>query len=155
QGRVLGARLEAADAALAALDHADALAHAQAAVALDRFGERAHRMQMLALYALGRPHDALDAYRRFRRLLDEELRLGPTAETRELESAILRQDDPLSLLPRPVVDRDRAAGGSVRLLGRTAELGRLDRALRSALDGSGALLLVEGEAGLGKTRLLD
>ncbi|HWM95697.1 MAG TPA: winged helix-turn-helix domain-containing protein, partial [Streptosporangiaceae bacterium] len=37
QGRVLGAHLEAADAALAELDYADALAHANAAAALDRF----------------------------------------------------------------------------------------------------------------------
>ena len=54
QGRVLGAHLEAADAALAELDYAAALAHAEAAVALDRFSERAHRGAMLALYALGR-----------------------------------------------------------------------------------------------------
>src|SRR5207247_11242523 len=66
QGRVLGARLEAADAALADLDYADALAHTEAAAALDRFSERARRTAMLALYALGRQHDALEAYRGFR-----------------------------------------------------------------------------------------
>ncbi len=54
QGRVLGARLDAADAALAELDFGAALAHAEAAVALDRFSERAARAEMLALYALGR-----------------------------------------------------------------------------------------------------
>ena len=58
---------------------------------------------MLALYALGRQHDALSAYRSFRGRLDEELGLEPTPETRALESAILRQDDVRSLLPRPIV----------------------------------------------------
>ena len=49
QGRVLGAHLDAADAALAELDYAAALAHAEAAAALDRFSERARRTRMLAL----------------------------------------------------------------------------------------------------------
>jgi DNA-binding SARP family transcriptional activator len=156
KGRVLGAHLEAADAALAELDYAAALAHAEKAAALDRFSERAHRTAMLALYALGRQHDALETYRRFRTLLDEELGLAPTAETRALEAAVLREEDVRSLLPRPIV-RARRTGGAraVRLLGRERELDTLERATREALEGSFALLLVEGEAGVGKTRLLD
>ena len=156
QGRVLGAHLEAADAALAELDHAAALAHAEAAAALDRFAERAHRTAMLALYALGRQHEALQTYRRFRAQLDEELGLEATADTRALEAAILRQEDVRTLLPRPIRRRSAAvAEPSVRLLGRTSELDELERVARHALDGSFALLQIEGEAGLGKTRLLD
>ena len=41
-----------------------------------------------------------------------------------------------------------------RLLDRTAELGAIAAALKSAGSGSGAALLVEGVAGIGKTRLL-
>jgi CheY-like chemotaxis protein len=156
QGRVLGANLEAAEAALAELDYAGALAHTEAAVALDRFSERAHRSAMLALYALGRQHDALETYRRFRTRLDEELGLDPSAETRALESAILRQEDLHSVLPRPI-QRAREDPGepSVRLIGRTSELEALERGVRRALDGSFGLLMIEGEAGLGKTRILD
>lgn len=156
QGRVLGAHLEAADAALAELDYAGALAHTEAAVARDRFSERAHRIAMLALYALGRQADALEMYRGFRTRLDEELGLDPTAETRALESAILRQEDVHSLLPRPIRSTQGSSDEhSVRLLGRTSELDRLERSMRQALDGSFALLMIEGERGLGKTRLLD
>jgi DNA-binding SARP family transcriptional activator len=156
QGRVLGAHLEAADAALAELDHVAALAHTEAAAALDRFSERAHRTAMLALYALGRQYEALQTYRRFRARLDEELGLEPTSETRALEAAILRQEDLRTLLPRPIRGRSAtAAEPSVRLLGRTSELDELERAARRALDGSFALIQVEGEAGLGKSRLLD
>jgi DNA-binding SARP family transcriptional activator len=156
QGRVLGARLEAADAALAELDYTAGLAHAEAAAGLDALSERAHRTAMLALYALGRQHDALETYRRFRARLDDELGLAPTAETRALESAILRQEEVRSLVPCPIEAPSRTAGNrSVRLLGRTDELATLERAAREALDGSCALLLIEGEAGVGKTRVLD
>ena len=156
QGRVLGAHLDAADAALAELDYADALAHADAAAALDRFSERAQRTAMLALYALGRQHEALQVCRRFRALIDGELGLEPAAQTRALQTAILRQEDVRALLPRPIERAQRDAGErSVRLLGRAGELGTLERAARQALGGSFALLLIEAEAGLGKTRLLD
>jgi DNA-binding SARP family transcriptional activator len=156
QGRVLGAHLDAADAALAEVDYAEALVRAEAGVLLDRFSERAHRTQMLALYALGRQHEALESYRRFRRRLDEELGLQPSAETRALEAAILRQEDVRWLLPRPIGLAPAEAGTvSLRLLGRTKELDMLERAVRQALEGSFALLRIEGEAGLGKTRLLD
>jgi DNA-binding SARP family transcriptional activator len=155
-GRVLGAHLEAADAALAELDYAAGLAHAEAAAGFDAFSERAQRTAMLALYALGRQHDALETYRHFRARLDDELGLEPTTETRELESAILRQEDVRSLVPRPIeAPRGTAGKRSVRLLGRTSELATLERAAREALDGCCTLLLIEGEAGVGKTRLLD
>jgi DNA-binding SARP family transcriptional activator len=156
RGRVLGAHLEAADAALAELDYGAGLAHAEAAAALDCFSERAQRTAMLALYALGRQHHALATYREFRARLDRELGLEPTSETRTLEAAILRQQEIQSLLPRTIrlTQRD-AAPQSIRLLGRTSELATLERAAQRALAGSFALVLVEGETGLGKTRLLD
>ena len=157
QGRVLGAHLDAADAALAELDYAAALAHTSAAAGLDPFSERAHRTMMLALYALGRQHEALQAYRRFRDRIDRELGLEPTAETRALESAILRQQDVRALVPRPIERAAHQDAGErpVQLLGRAGELGTLERATRQALAGSFTLLWIEAEAGLGKTRLLD
>jgi DNA-binding SARP family transcriptional activator len=156
RGRVLGAHLEAADAALAELDYGAGLAHAEAAAALDCFSERAQRTAMLALYALGRQHHALATYREFRARLDRELGLEPTTETRMLETAILRQQEIQSLLPREIRPTQRGtAPRSIRLLGRTSELATLEHAAQRALAGSFALVLVEGEAGLGKTRLLN
>jgi DNA-binding SARP family transcriptional activator len=156
KGRVLGARVDAAGAALADLDYRATLGHAQVAIMLDPYSERAHRQQMLALYALGRQHEALDAYRSFRRRLDDELGLEPTPETRALEAAILRHEDVRLLLPRPVArETASTAARPVRLLGRAEELARIDRGIRRALDGSCVLILVEGEPGIGRTRLLD
>ena len=156
QGRVLGARLDAADAALAEFDFAAALAHAEAATTLDQFSERAHRSEMLALYALGRTHEALSRYRTYRKRLDDELGLEPSAETRALEAAVIRQEDVRSLLPRPIQSAHADAGGhAVRFLGRRAELDTLVQAVQRGVDDSLTLIQIEGETGLGKTRLLD
>ena len=156
QGRILGARLDAADLALAELDFAAALAHAGEAVAIDRFSERALRSQMLALYAVGRGHEALEHYRNFRHRLAEELGLQATAETRALESAILRQDEVRALLPRPIhAAHTGAVSHSLHLLGRERELDSIAAAVRRALGASLALLQIDGEAGVGKTRLLE
>jgi DNA-binding SARP family transcriptional activator len=156
QGRVLGARLDAADAALAELDYGPALAHAEAASAFDRFSERAQRSQMMALYALGRANEALDRYRSFRKQLDEELGLEPSAETRALEAAVIRQEDLHSLLPRPLRPVQGNAGTRrLPLLGRASEVEAVARAVRNGRNGPLALVQIEGEAGFGKTRLLD
>lgn len=157
RGRVIGANLEAADAALIARDFRAGLSHAQAAERLDPFSERAHRMEMLALYAMGRSHEALEAHRRFRARLVGELGLEPNAETRSLEAAILRQDELASLLPRPSREMQLRRSGQPWLLfvGRRRELAALEETLGSALGGEFAVVLVEGEAGIGKSRLLD
>jgi hypothetical protein len=58
----------------------------------------------------------------------------------------------------------RAAGGAAwriqvrhdtRFLGREAELSLLDASRSAAGDGQGRFVLVEGEAGIGKTRLIE
>ena len=156
QGRVLGARLDAADAALAERDFPAALAQTEAAVALDRFSERAHRSEMLALYALGRTHEALGRYRTYRMRLDQELGLEPTAETRALEAAVIRQEDVLALLPRAIrPPHAHAHDHAVRFLGRRDELDSLVKAIRQGVEDGITLIQIEGETGLGKTRLLD
>jgi DNA-binding SARP family transcriptional activator len=155
QGRVLGARLDVADAALAERDFAAALMHAEAAAALDQFSERARRYEMLALYALGRTHEALARYRIYRKELDAELGLEPTAETRALETAVIRQEDIHSLLPRPIRREEVTANaGGVSLVGRRTELDMLTETIRHGLDEGITLIQIEGETGLGKTRLL-
>jgi DNA-binding SARP family transcriptional activator len=155
RGRVLGARLDVADAALAERDFAAALMHAEAAAALDQFSERARRYEMLALYALGRTHEALARYRIYRKELDAELGLEPTAETRALETAVIRQEDVHSLLPRPIRREEVTANaGAVSLVGRRTELDMLTETIRHGLDEGITLIQIEGETGLGKTRLL-
>jgi DNA-binding SARP family transcriptional activator len=156
QGRVLGARLDATDAALAELDFAAALPQVEAAVALDRFSERAQRTQLLTLYALGRTHEALARYRNYRSRLDEELGLEPSVETRALEAAVIRQEDVCSLLPRRIEGARTVADiHPARFVGRRDELDTLMEAVGRGVDERVMLIQIEGTTGVGKTRLLD
>ena len=68
----------------------------EALVAADPVRERLRAQLMLALYREGRQADALAAYRDARRALVEELGIEPGPELRELEAAILRQDEALA-----------------------------------------------------------
>lgn len=72
------------------------------------FRERLLGQLMLALYRSGRPRDALETYRRGRRLMRDELGVDPGPTLRRLERAI-RDGDP-RLHPRPA---DRAEQPSV------------------------------------------
>ncbi len=95
--------------------------------------ERLLGQLMLALYRCGRQADALDAYRRGRQALHDELGLEPGPELRTLEQQILTQDPALDLparnrpskrigdSPRPTPGRAMRAtwllaGGGVLLL---------------------------------------
>src|SRR3954447_24150668 len=59
------------------------------------YRERFHAQLMLALYRSGRQVDALEAYRRARRNLVEDLGLEPSRELQRLAAAILAQDPAL------------------------------------------------------------
>jgi SARP family transcriptional regulator, regulator of embCAB operon len=67
----------------------------EAVVAAAPLRERLWAQLMLALYAVGRQTAALDAYRRARRVLAEEVGVEPGTALRELEVQILRQSQTL------------------------------------------------------------
>ena len=96
----LSTQTEQIDAELALGRHATVIGELEALVAANPYDERLAAQLMLALYRSGRQADALDLYRGLRRRLDEELGLQPGQELRDLEAAILRQDDDL-VAPAP------------------------------------------------------
>lgn len=156
--RVVQTLLAAAGAALAERDLHAALHHAETALGLDRFLEPAYQLAMVAYYALGQPHDALKLAARCRALLAEEIGTKPGVRLQETERAILADAHPDSLLPeqvRPLTTLKLEPTQQVPFLGRSRELAQLERVLERALEGSFELVLVAGEAGMGKTRLLD
>jgi ABC-type transport system substrate-binding protein/DNA-binding SARP family transcriptional activator len=58
-------------------------------------------LQMLVLYRAGRQSDALQAYRRLRRTLKEELGIQPSSEVETMQQRVLRQDPSLLATPAP------------------------------------------------------
>jgi DNA-binding SARP family transcriptional activator len=93
------------------------------------FRERLRAQLMLALYRCGRQADALASYRDARRTLAEELGLEPGRELRELERAILAQDEKLQA-PRATRARRRRLRSA-----RFGNRGRADRPLRRPRSG--------------------
>ena len=116
--------------------------------------ERLCRLAMLALYRCGRQGDALSTYDVFRRSLDEELGIAPSAELRELQVRILRQD-PLLLAAQEQAGPQPAAPGTPAPVGRERELAALRALLADATAGLRRVALVTGEAGAGKTTLVQ
>ena len=93
---------ERIDADLALGRHAELVPELEALVQAEPLRERPRAQLMLALYRSGRQADALAAYRQARETLVEELGIDPGPELRELEAAILRQDDSLLLEETPL-----------------------------------------------------
>jgi DNA-binding SARP family transcriptional activator len=155
RARLLGVHLDAAESALAERDTTSAIDHAQAAVAIDPYAERAHRLAMLGHYAQGDPRESLAGYQRLQSLLSQDLGFEPTPQTRQVQAAILAEEDPASLLPRPLERQGPPPQpDDVPLIGRRAELGRLEALVGEGCDSTLAIAVVEGEDGVGKTRLL-
>jgi DNA-binding SARP family transcriptional activator len=132
--------------------HADLVGELEALVGEHPLRERAQAQLLLALYRCGRQAEALDAYRHARRALSDEVGIEPSRSLRELHQAILRQDPGLEgrAAAAPADDASRGV-----FVGRVSELAELDRALDQALAGRGRLVLVAGEPGIGKSRLID
>jgi YVTN family beta-propeller protein len=75
--------------------HAALVSELEVLVAEHPYRERLRAYLMLALYRSGRQAEALETYREGRRTLNDELGLKPGHDLRELETAILRQDESL------------------------------------------------------------
>src|SRR4051812_8320432 len=135
-----------ADADLALGDHAGAIAGLERLASEHPARERIRGQLMLALYRSGRQAEALEVYRDTRRTLVDELGIEPSRELQELEGRVLAQDPGLDL-----AEPEKAEA----LLGRDRELTDLLPVVRRALGGDGALVLIGGEPGIGKSRLSE
>lgn len=125
---------------------------ARRTVDVDVFDEEAHRAYMTAAHLAGQTASALADYERLRRSLADELGVTPDAETAALHVALLRGET-LSVPSMTSADTgSRAPSLDPVFVGRAAELDRVADVWRDVLRGQGRLLLVSGEAGMGKSR---
>ena len=156
----LAALEERIEADLALGRHAELVGELEVLIAEHPQRERLRGQLMLALYRSGRQADALEAYRDARAALDE-LGLEPGAALRQLEQQILTQDAALELARERLLAGERVAlpgplvpAPPFPFVGRAGELATLRALLERAEGGEGGLVLLAGEAGGGKTRLV-
>lgn len=135
--------------------------------------EESWRLLALALYHAGRQADALHVLRRARERLAAELGIDPNPALRTLETDILNHTltapTPATATPaaEPAMTGAASPAGagaagragasrssSVDLVGRASELAALEAAAESVTDRP-RLVLVSGEAGAGKTALVE
>ena len=148
--RLLAARLQLGDAALL-------VGELEAMVVDDPLREERWRLLVLALYRSQRQADALSALRRARTILAEELGVDPGPALRSLEAEVLAQSPTLDA-PAPPVTVAGSASGDVAaptdLVDRARETAVLRGLVEGTAAGTSSCVLVEGPAGIGKSRLL-
>jgi DNA-binding SARP family transcriptional activator len=163
----LQVRRALAEVRLAAGEHAALVPELEDMAAESPLDEQVHGQLMLALYRCGRQADALAVFRRLRAMLAQQLGIDPSPMLRDLQTAILRQDEvlavparsPAYLAARPVPVPAQLPSAVPGFAGRAAELASLDAALAQAerehLAGAAAVVIstVSGTAGVGKTAL--
>ena len=126
-------------------------------IAHDSFNERAHHRLMQSYFAAGDRNAALHAYQNCRKLLAEELHTRPSSETQALAERIRTQPLP----PRNYVQAAQstapldsaAALPELPLTGRVQQYSSLVETYHTVQGGRSQVVLLKGEAGIGKTRL--
>jgi len=146
QLQTLAARAQAAEAAQ---QFDQALAQVQRMLALDPLAEAHHRALMRLHYLRGATDQALAQHERLRRLLAHELDAQPDAQTTALLQLIQQARSSAPGRPAPTL-LGAALQRPPQLAGREAEL----QALLGHLQQRATVLLI-GEAGIGKTRLIE
>jgi DNA-binding SARP family transcriptional activator len=125
-----------------------AVEHARRRLGLDPLDEAAGRDLMTRLAAAGDRSGALAAGDRLRERLRTQLGIAPAPQTRALIARL--RDDPADELPSPATPQATESSG---LVGRDEELAVLRGAWERAAGGEGLVVALEGEGGIGKTRL--
>ncbi len=146
-------------------DHQAALATALRLLGHDPLREDAHRLAMRGYCRLGQRNTAMEQYHRCREVVLEELGAEPMVETTDLYQAILEGRFEVGRVPPtpiPVIEPSAPPGRSPldviapsKLVGREQEMAFLHQRWQGTQAGHGGLVLISGEAGVGKTRLVE
>jgi DNA-binding SARP family transcriptional activator len=121
-----------------------AVRYAEQARTLDRLAEAPYRTLIRLHDVQGDRARAIRVYHECVATLEDELGVGPSQETRALYEALL-----------PAGDTAPRTGGATAFVGRQAERRRLTELWRDAGSEPPHLVVVTGEPGIGKTRLVE
>ncbi len=133
-------------------EYTSALRCAEQLLHLDPWREEVHREMMHLLTLTGQRSAALRQYETCRRLLQEEFGIEPMDETTALYKRIAEAETVASLTATPPPQHPTPL---LPFIGRGDEHALLLSWWQDARRGHGKLTLVEGEAGVGKTRLVE
>jgi DNA-binding SARP family transcriptional activator len=152
---LIGALARAAAEAEVAGDLNRAVERTRWLVALDPYGEEGHRQLMRRLAAAGELPAAISIFERLRDRLRQELGLPLSDETMALAERLRSAPRPAGapVPPAPVVTPVPLPPADEPFVGRDRELARLLGTLDLSSRGRRRIVLLEGDPGIGKTRL--
>ncbi len=117
----------------------------QVVIKVDPYDERAYRLIMDAYARSGHVNKSFKIFQSLKNILNEDLGVEPDLETKSLFEKLAVQREEESAPRQPT-----------NMYGRKQELETLNRGLRNYIAGiSFKSILIEGEAGIGKTTLLE
>jgi DNA-binding SARP family transcriptional activator len=132
-----------------------AIQTARRVLAIDPSQERMQRTLMRLLLAQGQRAAALKQYQQCVGWFERELGVEPEEETQQVYRDILRSAGPdLQQRPASSARLANARADEAPMVGRGVEFRYLNDALTDMLDAGGRVVLLRGEAGIGKSRLL-
>ncbi len=144
------------DAQIEAGHYLQALDRAQQALETDLLQERFHRVVMQLLAWLGRRTEALAQYERCVRLLREKLGTAPLEETEALHRAILADAvTPPVRAARAAESRWPTPGQRAPFVGQRSGQWILSEVLARAVSDPTPVVMITGDAGVGKSRLVQ
>lgn len=141
-----------------------------------QFTEQPYRALMRAHWALGDRANLAATYHRLRDSLEQEMDIEPSPQTQNLFEELLESELPAHLSQTEPESSDLLGAGDVLspfeqdfeevhaqnglerstpLVGRQQELARLEGYLERAIDGEGQVAFIMGDAGSGKTALVE
>jgi predicted ATPase/DNA-binding SARP family transcriptional activator len=145
-------------------EHEKAIAYARQWVALDALAEDAQCELMKCYAQAGQRNAALRQFQVFSQLLEKELGVAPLEETQNLYHAIQQnqlrgptqaaQSTKTALNLSPSINADNLLGVKFPLVGRSPETDRLLSTYQQKAT-QGHFFVLQGEAGIGKTRLAE
>lgn len=153
--RYLGVLATLVERHTARKEHDRAIDYARRYLATDELAEDVHR-RLIDLYAAaGNRSAALRQFERCTAILERELGVRPLPETRAAYESALHDRQTSAVSSVPGLAWTTLPGLDVPLVGREEACRHLSEALSETRAGRGQVVLISGEPGIGKSRLME